>query len=115
MEKKFTVSCFSANFDNTLMWSHYSDNHKGICVEFEFDSLSELFVENFEKMSIDKVSYSTELPKYYTGDEISKNVEEVFEKQSIYTKSIDWAYENEIRIIILNIPPGPIKFKGVGG
>ncbi|HMM04263.1 DUF2971 domain-containing protein [Dysgonomonas sp.] len=27
--------------DNILMWSHYADNHKGVCLEWEIDEKSE--------------------------------------------------------------------------
>lgn len=29
------ISCFSKRYDSILMWSHYGDKHKGICVEFD--------------------------------------------------------------------------------
>lgn len=29
------VSCFSQDCNNESMWSHYSDSHKGVCLEFE--------------------------------------------------------------------------------
>lgn len=32
---KMCVCCFSKNMDNILMWSHYADSHKGVCLEWE--------------------------------------------------------------------------------
>lgn len=29
------VSCFTERFDSMLMWSYYTDNHKGICIEYD--------------------------------------------------------------------------------
>ena len=29
----------SNNYDNYLMWSHYANNHKGICIGFNFMSI----------------------------------------------------------------------------
>jgi len=29
------VSCFSQEEDNLLMWSHYADKHKGLCLKFD--------------------------------------------------------------------------------
>ncbi len=29
------VICFSERSDSLLMWSHYADNHNGICIEFD--------------------------------------------------------------------------------
>lgn len=31
------VLSLSKKWDNMLMWSHYANNHKGVCLEFEFD------------------------------------------------------------------------------
>jgi len=30
--------CLTPFADNTLMWSHYADNHRGICLEFGKDN-----------------------------------------------------------------------------
>lgn len=35
------VGCFSKDRDNVLMFSHYGDDHKGICVGFSSEKLSE--------------------------------------------------------------------------
>tara|TARA_R110002072_G_C7929580_1_gene531571 strand:+ start:1402 stop:2112 length:711 start_codon:yes stop_codon:yes gene_type:complete len=32
---KFGVSCLSQSFDDIVMWSHYADQHKGICILFD--------------------------------------------------------------------------------
>ena len=33
------ITAFSENNKSLLMWSHYADSHKGICVEYSFDDL----------------------------------------------------------------------------
>ena len=30
------VCAFSLQLENTLMWSHYADNHRGVCIMYEF-------------------------------------------------------------------------------
>ena len=35
----YGVSCFSKSNDNILMWSHYSEKHTGICLEFNKDEM----------------------------------------------------------------------------
>ena len=30
------VCSFSGNLENTLMWSHYADEHRGICLTYSF-------------------------------------------------------------------------------
>lgn len=31
----YVISCFTTDHINTLMWSHYSDNHGAVCMEFD--------------------------------------------------------------------------------
>ena len=39
----FSISCFTSNPYNPLMWSHYASNHRGVCIEFDVsDMLDEL-------------------------------------------------------------------------
>lgn len=37
IKKEFRVACFSATKDSILMWSHYAQNHKGFCIEYDFE------------------------------------------------------------------------------
>ena len=64
------------------MWSHYADNHQGICLEFE----SEILAESF-KLNAYEVSYSESIPSPNSnglGD-------------YLLNKSKDWSYEKEVR------------------
>jgi len=31
----FGILCFSTKWSNPLLWSHYADRHKGLCLAFE--------------------------------------------------------------------------------
>jgi hypothetical protein len=33
--EKYSVLCYSRSWNNVLMWSHYGDRHKGICLGFD--------------------------------------------------------------------------------
>lgn len=82
------IKCFTPHPDNLLMWSHYADSHKGIC--FEFDVLAD---PNFFVFPV-KVVYEAHYPEI--------NFSVVQETTKIYsTKSIDWKYEDEIRVLKL--------------
>lgn len=87
------VLALSSIPDNILMWSHYSDNHFGICFGFDWDSEDEVFGK------YKKVKYQTHYDEVWswlhTDDEIVEGI--------IYNKSIDWSYEKEFRIITDNI------------
>ncbi|GGD30464.1 DUF2971 domain-containing protein [Flavobacterium orientale] len=90
-QKNFGISCFSKSYENTLMWSHYSDKHNGICLGFTFKDYNN---ENFFQAS---VNYVDKLVKNH----IIKNT-----KQTMYdwafTKSHVWQYEEEVRRIHIN-------------
>ena len=35
----YRICCFSSRYDSILMWSHYADENKGICVEYDLGLL----------------------------------------------------------------------------
>ncbi|WP_157861804.1 DUF2971 domain-containing protein [Erwinia tasmaniensis] len=70
---------------NLLMWSHYTDEHRGFIIEFHRN-----FIDNFD---ISKVSYSEERP-IITQEEIQS--EALF---PFFVKGEKWSYEKEWRII----------------
>lgn len=78
--KEFTVCSFSQHNDNILMWSHYSNDHKGFCIEYNFE---DIFSKN-----LFPVIYSNNLV-------VRKNYDISF----MLRKSEDWGYESEWRII----------------
>jgi hypothetical protein len=39
LEKEILITCFSEVNYNILMWSHYANNHKGICLKFKTTQL----------------------------------------------------------------------------
>ena len=91
------VSCFASKEDSLCMWSYYADNHKGICTEYDTNTLiaGELVVP---------VDYSNETFC------LSKRVEE--EKlllKGTATKSEDWKHEEEWRMVSCEDPGMPRK------
>ena len=88
----FGIACFSGILDNQLMWSHYADNHRGICLMYMPErDLSGLLSAHHE------VRYSNEYPKIRIVDlpKIGPSVVESL----LLTKSKDWGYEFEYRLI----------------
>jgi hypothetical protein len=49
------ILCLSGKWDNILMWSHYTKDHKGFVIEFAGD-------DPFFNLSLSKVNYSDERP-----------------------------------------------------
>lgn len=104
------VCCFSERCNSILMWSHYADNHKGICLCFKtaknFDSYYIPLRLSGSKTSIlyaragvfEKVIYDKGLiPKINPFDNPVKSDKIILER--LLTKFEDWHYEKEYRII----------------
>lgn len=89
-----SISCFSLNPYEPLMWAHYSKNHNGVCLCFDRRTLFKGQNTNYRK-----VRYSNQLPTidFFEGvsslSMLQPQIDEI-----IFTKSINWAYEEEFRI-----------------
>jgi hypothetical protein len=83
------IYCLSEKKDDILMWAHYSDAHKGLCLEFEASTEGSLFWEAF------KVVYQEEYP---IVNMMRIGEAEEFRK-ALLTKSTHWAYEQERRVL----------------
>lgn len=93
--------CLAETPDNILMWSHYSDQHRGavieVCCRPEFDSAWGAAMP---------VRYCVDMPLLMDEDELaafgsgqfSLSPHEIF-RRIVYSKAIDWAYEREWRIV----------------
>ena len=87
------VLCLSEKNDDILMWSHYANKHQGICLEF--DSKIGFFAQAM------KVEYRKERPYI---NPILQDEEKMMEI-ALLTKSKNWEYEHEWRVI--DYPRGP--------
>ena len=82
------VCCLGMDEKNILMWSHYSEDHKGICLQFDVLEDSDFFT-----LAI-PVRYVDQMPIYNHPDDEKF----IFEK-IIQPKSKCWEYEKEVRIV----------------
>ena len=86
--KRKGIACFLSNCENLLMWAHYANSHKGISLKFDILEDTEFF------SPAKKVIYTKDYPEYdYLTD---KND---FVNQMFFTKSKEWEYEGEVRIL----------------
>ncbi|CAL65907.1 DUF2971 domain-containing protein [Christiangramia forsetii] len=81
------ISCFSKTHLSILMWSHYANNHSGVCLKFNTKDKS--FFEDYKE-----VKYSEEFP---TSDDIAK--QDKSDNFLFFTKSQQWSYEQEVRLM----------------
>lgn len=107
------VACFTNNLENTLMWSHYAENHSGLCLTYEIPS--SLLLDNVDKLlGWQEIKYGNESIKecfLSVKADSSKNDFDNFIQPLITSifcsKSEPWAYEEEFRII--SSQPGPTQ------
>lgn len=85
--RKIGVCCFSEVKDSILMWSHYANEHKGICIGF--DTTKSLFRFAWQ------VNYQEEFP---ITKRPSESVDVLLDK-TMLTKADCWSYEKEWRIV----------------
>lgn len=76
---KTRICSFSSNYTNTLMWTHYADEHKGCCIEFTYSGKEE------PKL----INYKDNIPTA-RGTEEGRDL--------LSHKSKIWEYEGEYRV-----------------
>lgn len=94
------VLSLSEKWDHVLMWSHYADSHRGICLRFRVDPTQPFFMRAFD------VKYQAERPIL---DVIRDNPEQQVSK-ALLTKADYWSYEEEWRIIEHEKGPGQYRY-----
>lgn len=89
------VTCFSESFDSLLMWAHYAHNHHGICVEYELHR----FIDDLKLIPVPTI-YTIDRPCLQSFDLSSPETEATrLFIHGLTTKSTEWSYEKEWRII----------------
>jgi hypothetical protein len=96
LEKDVGIFCLSRPNDDLLMWAHYADSHRGICLEFSVRVDPPFFTE------AQPVRYQDSYPRfnYFNSDKDERA------EKSFLTKSKHWAYEQEFRVVDLTRGPG---------
>ena len=91
--QSFGVCSFSCVNDDILMWSHYADSHRGICLEFNREPGNILeHARPIDYPDSDDFPYID----YWLGP-TDEQIDELV--KVILTKSKHWKYENEWRVI----------------
>jgi hypothetical protein len=85
--ERYRVCSFCSSSRIALLWSHYANAHEGFCLEF--DASTDIFGGAF------RVAYQDEYPSL----DIADDDDWALLKASILTKSSDWSYEEEYRLV----------------
>ena len=134
------AACFSKTYQSQAMWMHYAQSGRGLCMEFEIESL------NFGDCDLLDVKYERQLPRldffpyivrmterecmeiYRNGNRKSSVLPDWESEESrltwhsrvnertkcvALTKTNDWQTEEEVRLLridLLDRGPGPITY-----
>lgn len=79
------MCCLSQSNSDVLMWAHYGDRHKGLCVEVEVQDTN---------VSKHKISYVKELPQLEGEIDINSALIQIMSH-----KLLPWQYEQEVRYL----------------
>jgi len=125
VNKKLLSGCkfFSFSTDSDLfkgyqlssMWAHYGGNHKGVCLEFDYEKFLEenkhLNEDNFRCITYKKpTNYNTENISIKSNEILNDKIEfdkfrEKYKKELFFTKTIEWINEQEKRLLHFSDSP----------
>ena len=103
---------FSQDYENGLkgccspmMWSHYGDDTKGVCIEFELDRLLEANKAILSEIHHSPIEYTDDLPFFEPSTSDLQNevtikryiIENI--KRHFFVKHTHWRPENEYRFV----------------
>lgn len=84
----WNVCCFTTNPLNEIMWSHYAENNKGVCLEFDLSKTPELHEKLFP------VNYTDTFPEINSIDELS---DALLTKRTAWSKEVEWRILSNVK------------------
>lgn len=102
IEKTVGILSLTEDINSLLLWAHYTSKHTGFCVELNAQILNTIIDSEFninkDLAFIFKVKYRKRFPII---NPCRHSIEQRMQLQFL-TKSEDWKYEKEWRILLLN-------------
>lgn len=96
------ICCFSKCWDSVAMWSHYAEDHRGVCLGYDATGLIGTTGYNFLP-----VKYQAKPPLIHAKD-IAFNFDEAVDRY-VFTKKQEWSREKEIRLVNLRSGKGLVE------
>lgn len=95
------VCCFSETRESPALWAHYGDNHKGLCIRYDFGALAN---DDPRILSLFPVLYSEQVfdgsPFLVTAIRDQRRFNLALGIACAVVKSAHWAFEREWRIVL---------------
>jgi hypothetical protein len=86
------IASFSETWNNELMWAHYADGFRGICIAYP---VSRLLAGLDDQHALSRVAYGDK-PHYLNLQRMHDEAERA--RAILSTKNLKWAYEREWRL-----------------
>ena len=90
------IFSMSSNWDSPLMWSHYADCHKGICIEYDTEEKDFQYIYKVNYNSSRLISCNDVYEWLVNND---TEAEKVVFNSFFLNKASEWEYEDEYRFI----------------
>lgn len=85
------IISFSTDWKNPLLWAHYGDKHKGICLGFDVDDAHIEKIDYYPK----RIKLKIDMDKKFGGLN-----EEIINEIVLRAKYEGWRYEKEVRVYV---------------
>ena len=83
---------------NELMWAHYANNHKGVCIKYHFHN----DMTKFADTSKSQIAYFRDI-KYTSNIDKYRKTESIALCDAFFVKGKAWEYENELRLLLYDL------------
>ncbi|MET3842250.1 DUF2971 domain-containing protein [Bradyrhizobium sp. OAE829] len=87
------IASFSDTNENELMWAHYADNYRGICIEYYPQRLLDALNNRYYLV---RVGYGDSPPRVTTSDAEDR---QTAVRKLLAHKKYNWVYEREWRVL----------------
>ncbi|WP_413522658.1 DUF2971 domain-containing protein [Photobacterium phosphoreum] len=102
---KYLICCFSKQYNEPLMWSHYANGLRGLCIVYNKEKLNKtkILKGNMTDVLYDTTPYISKIKDIKTkvvNNEIWIDLDKSDCKKCAFSKHSRWGYEEEVRTII---------------
>jgi len=90
------VACFSSSYASPVLWSHYGDQHKGICIGYSTNRNPIRIMNTVIYGDSRSINMSTLIDAFLHDD---KKAQSDLDRDVLLRKAKEWKYEKELRLI----------------
>ena len=110
VRSRIRIACLSERWESLLMWGHYGQSHRGVCIEYEVKIdvgakarvapvsvdyvIQRPTVTYLELMEYFASARNAERPEFFNAERVARTFDSI-----ALTKPKDWEYEREWRIM----------------